>query len=347
MAGGIREVAARSGVSISTVSRVISNGQHVSEETRQRVLAAVAELGYQPSRVARRMRGRPSQVLGLVIGDVQNPFFTSLARAAEDVASENGYAVFLCNSDEDVRKEKMYADLLVAEQVAGVVMSPTNETGTTCTRLIESGIPLVTVDRRLLDVPVPWVLVNNEQAAYELTSHLLADGHRRIAGLFGPMTMTTGRERYLGYARALEAYGLPVLPELVRSGPPHEAEGRAFTRELMTGAEPPTALLAGTNLLAMGALLALHELKLRVPDDVGIASFDVVPAMPLLEPQITRVAMPTYEMGRVAVEILLRLIGGEEAPPPNVVLQAPLQLGTSCRAHEPERDMTDEEGRAE
>lgn len=340
MAGGIREVAARSGVSISTVSRVISNGHHVSEDVRQRVMAAVDELGYQPSRVARRMRGRPSQVLGLVIGDIQNPFFTSLARAVEDVASQNGYAVFLCNSDEDVRKEKMYADLLVAEQVAGVVMSPTSETGTTCTRLIESGIPLVTVDRRLLDVPVPWVLVNNEQAAYELTSHLVADGHRRIAGLFGPMTMTTGRERYLGYARALEAHGLPVLPELVRSGPPHQAEGCAFTRELMTGAEPPTALLAGTNLLAMGALLALRELKLRIPDDVGIASFDVVPAMPLLEPQLTRVAMPTYEMGRIAVEILLRLIGGEEAPPQDVILQAPLQLGTSCRAHGPEPERT-------
>jgi LacI family transcriptional regulator len=340
MAGGIREVADRSGVSISTVSRVISNGHHVSEDVRQRVMAAVDELGYQPSRVARRMRGRPSQVLGLVIGDIQNPFFTSLARAVEDVASQNGYAVFLCNSDEDVRKEKMYADLLVAEQVAGVVMSPTSETGTTCTRLIESGIPLVTVDRRLLDVPVPWVLVNNEQAAYELTSHLVADGHRRIGGLFGPMTMTTGRERYLGYARALEAHGLPVLPELVRSGPPYQAEGCAFTRELMTGAEPPTALLAGTNLLAMGALLALRELKLRIPDDVGIAAFNVVPAMPLLEPQLTRVAMPTYEMGRIAVEILLRLIGGGEAPQQDVILQAPLQLGTSCRAHGPEPERT-------
>jgi LacI family transcriptional regulator len=147
------------------------------------------------------------------------------------------------------------------------------------------------------------------------------------------MTMTTGRERYLGYARALEAHGLPVLSELVRSGPPHEEEGHAFTRELMTAAEPPTALLGGTNLLAMGALLGIRELGLRIPEDVGIASFNVVPGMPLFEPTLTRVAMPTHEMGRIAAEILLGLIGGDEAPPQDVILQAPLQVGTSCYPH--------------
>lgn len=336
MAAGIRDVAAKSGVSISTVSRVLSNGPHVSEAVRQRVMAVVDDLGYQPSRVARRMRGRASQVLGLVIADVQNPFFTSLARAVEDVASQNGYAVFLCNSDEDVRKEKMYTDLLVAEHVAGVVIAPTCETDMTCARLLESGIPLVTVDRRLLHVSAPRVLVNNEQAAYELTSHLIEDGHRRIGGLFGPMTMTTGRERYLGYARALEAHGLPVLPELVRSGPPHEEEGHTFARELMALPEPPTALLGGTNLLAMGALLALRELGLRIPEDVGIASFNLVPGMPLLEPSLTRMAMPTYEMGRIATELLLSLIGGEAAPSQDVILQAPLQVGTSCYPHAPQ-----------
>ena len=336
MAGGIREVAARAGVSIATVSRVLSNGPYVSENVRRRVMAVVEELGYQPSRVARRMRGQASQVLGLIIADIQNPFFTSLARAVEDVASQNGCAVFLWNSDEDIRKEKMYIDLLVAESVAGVVMSPTSETETTCGRLLESGIPLVTVDRRLLHVSSPRVLINNEQAAYELTAHLIADGHRRIGGLFGPMTMTTGRERYLGYARALEAHGLPVLPALVRSGPPHEEEGHAFTRELVTAAEPPTAILGGTNLLAMGALLALHELGLRIPDDMGIASFNTVPGMPLLEPTLTRVEMPTHEMGRIAAEILLGVIGGDEAPPQDTILQAPLQLGTSCYPHAPQ-----------
>jgi DNA-binding LacI/PurR family transcriptional regulator len=332
MAAGIKEVARRAGVSIATVSRVLSNSRHVSDEVRRQVMAAVEELGYQPSRVARRMRRQSSQILGLVISDIQNSFFTSLVRAVEDVASQNNYAVFLCNSDEDVRKEKMYIDLLLAEQVAGVVISPTCETDTACARLVSSGIPVVTVDRRLFEVPAPCVVVDNAQAAYDVTTHLLEDGHRRIGGLFGPVTMTTGRERYEGYARALQTHGLPVLPELVRTGAPHEAEGRAFARELLTAPEPPTALLGGNNLLTMGALCAIRELGLRIPRDIGIASFDVVPWMPLFEPTLTVVAMPTYEMGRIAAEILLRCIAEDEVRAEDVILHANLQVGASCHA---------------
>jgi DNA-binding LacI/PurR family transcriptional regulator len=339
MATGIKEVARRAGVSIATVSRVLSHQPHVTEGVRQQVMAAVEELGYQPSRVARRLRRQESKILGLIISDIQNSFFTSLVRAVEDVASHNDYAVFLCNSDEDLQKEQMYIDLLLAEHVAGVVISPTCETDTYCVRLLENGIPVVTVDRRLLQVPCPGVLVDNEAAAAELVDHLVADGHRRIAGLFGLMTMTTGRQRYEGYTRGLRANGLPVLPELVRYSLPHEAAGYAFANELLSAPEPPSAILGGNNLLTMGALRAIRERGLRIPRDIAIVSFDVVPWMPLFEPPLTVIAMPTYDMGRIAAEILLRSIAGEDASEPapaqDVILNATLQLGQSCHAHPP------------
>jgi DNA-binding LacI/PurR family transcriptional regulator len=229
----------------------------------------------------------------------------------------------------------MYIDLLVAEGVAGVVISPTSEADTACLRLLESGIPLVTVDRRLLQVSCPSVLVDNAAAAGALVDHLVADGHVRIAGLFGLLTMTTGRERYEGYAAALQAHGLPVLPELVRCGLPTEAAGYAFTRELLASGAPPSALLGGNNLLTMGALRAIRERGLRIPQDIGVVSFDVVPWMPLFEPPLTAIAMPTYEMGRTAAEVLLRAIAGEPDLAREYVLQATLQLGQSCHPHLP------------
>jgi DNA-binding LacI/PurR family transcriptional regulator len=217
--------------------------------------------------------------------------------------------------------------------VAGVVISPTCETDLGCIRLVDSHIPLVTVDRRLLHVPSHRVLADNAGAAFELTAHLIKDGHTRIAGLFGLMSMTTGRERYEGYARALEAHGLPVDPALVRTGRPNEATGHAFTRELLALAVRPTAVLGGNNLLTMGALRAIRDTGLRIPADIGIASFDVVPWMPLVEPALTVVAMPTYEMGRVAAELLLQCIEGNPAPVREITLKARLQVGGSCYHH--------------
>jgi DNA-binding LacI/PurR family transcriptional regulator len=329
----LQDVARRAGVSTATVSRVLANKPYVREETRQRVLAVVEELGYQPNRVARSLRTRHCNIIGLIISDIQNPFFTSLVRAVEDVAYEHQYAVFLCNSDEDLDKEALYIDLMRAERVSGVVISPTRERETPCHKLVESNVPVVAVDRRIMDLEVDTVVVDNVGASFDLTSHLIEDGHRRIGAVFGRQIATTGRERREGYARALKAHNLPILPDLVRSGLPKEALGYQFARELLDLPDRPTALYAGNNLLAIGAIKAIYERGLRIPDDMALASFDEMDWTSLVQPALTVIAQPTYQLGRTAAGLLLGRIQDSARPTQTIVLKPRLVVRGSCAHH--------------
>jgi len=329
----IKDVARRAGVSSATVSRVLANKPHVSEEVRQRVLAAVEELGYQPSRVARSLRVQRSRIIGLIISDIENPFFTSLVRAVEDVAYEHQYAVFLCNSDEDIEKEKLYIDLMRAEKVAGVVISATRETDNPCQRLTDANIPVVAVDRRILDLEVDTVVVDNVGATFDLVSHLINDGHRRIGAVIGSPVATTGRERREGYLQALKAHDLPILPHLIRTGLPKEAVGYRLTGELLALSDRPTALFTGNNLLTVGALRAIHERGLRIPEDIALVAFDELDWMSLVKPNLTVVAQPTYELGRTAANLLLKRIEDSTLPPQEVVLSPTLLVRQSCAYH--------------
>jgi len=312
----------------------MANKPHVSEKVRKRVLAVVEELGYQPSHVARSLRAQRSKIIGLIISDIQNPFFTSLVRAVEDVAYEHQYAVFLCNSDEDIEKERLYIDLMRAERVSGVVISPTRETDNPCRNLIEAGIPVVAVDRRMLDLEVDTVVVDNVGTVFDLVSHLIDGGHRCIGAAIGSLMATTGRERWEGYVQALKAHGLPFLPHLVRVGLPKEAVGYRFTGELLALPEPPTALFTGNNLLTVGALRAIHARGLRIPDDIALVAFDELDWMSLIEPSLTVAAQPTYELGRTAADLLLKRIADSRRPPQEVVLKPTILIRQSCAHHD-------------
>lgn len=329
----IVDVADAAGVSIATVSRVFSKKPHVRPELQARVLAAAASLGYQPSRVARSLRLQRSQVFGLIISDIQNPFFTALVRAVEDVAQQHQYAVFLCNSDENVEKEKLYIDLMEAEQVAGVIITPTVENSSSCQWLIEAGIPVVAVDRRLPGVAVDTVLVDNRAASQLLIDHLIADGHRAIAAIVGPPTSTTGHERLEGYLASFQAHGFPVENSYICQGTPTEAVGEQFAYDLLDSQPRPTAIFAGNNALAAGALRAIRRRKLRIPDDVALVAFDEVPWMSLVEPQLTVIRQPVYEIGRMAANLLLERLADSTAPPKEFVLPVTLQIRQSCTHH--------------
>ncbi|MCL4561079.1 MAG: LacI family transcriptional regulator [Chloroflexi bacterium] len=305
MVVSIRDVARLAGVSSATVSRVLTHKPHVREEVRQRVLQAVAELGYRPSRVARSLRVRSSQIIGLIISDIQNPFFTALVRAVEDRAYENGYAVFLCNSDENAAKEALYIDLMLSEQVAGVILTPTRETESPCRKLLEANIPVVAVDRRITDLSLDTVVIDNVQAAYELTRHLLEAGHRRIGAILGAPQITTGRERLAGYERALQEWELALDERLVITGSPKEALGYEAANRLLDLPDPPTAIFAGNNLLTMGALRAIDERGLQILQDLSLVGFDDMEWTSMIRPRLTVIAQPTYEIGRMAADLIL------------------------------------------
>ena len=334
MPARIKDVAHRAGVSSATVSRVLANKPHVSEKMRRRVLEAVQDLEYQPSRVARSLRTQRTAIIGLIISDIQNPFFTSLVRAVEDVAYEHKYGVFLCNSDEDIEKERLYIELLSAERVAGVVISPTRETDNPSRKLVEVDIPVVAVDRRMLDLEVDTVITDNVGAAFDIVSHLISGGYRRIAAVVGPPTTTTGRERLEGYSQALKAHGLPVLSHLVRTGLPKETLGYQFTGELLDLPEPPTALFTGNNSLTVGALRAIHERGLRIPDDIALVAFDEMDWMSLVRPTLTVVAQPTYELGQTAADLLLKRIEDGNRAIQEVMLKPTIFIRQSCARHD-------------
>ncbi len=308
MTVSIKDVARSAGVSSATVSRVLTQKPHVREEVRQRVLTSIKELGYQPSRLARSLRVRSSQIIGLIISDIQNPFFTALVRGVEDQAYAHKHAIFLCNSDENIYKESLYIDLMLAERVAGVIITPTQETDSPVRKLIEAKIPVVAVDRRIQGMDLDTVVLDNVGGAYKLVTHLIENGYRRIGAILASPEITTGRERCRGYEQALLDHDLPFDPSLVRTGLPKEILGYQFASELLDLPQPPTAIFVGNNLLTVGALRAIHERGLRIPQDVAVVAFDDMEWASLIKPRLTVVAQPTYELGRTAADLILRRI---------------------------------------
>lgn len=296
--------------------------------------SAIQELGYRPSRVARSLRGRNAQIIGVIISDIQNPFFTQLVRAVEDVAYERDYAIFLCNTDENSEKERLYIDLMVAEQVAGVVICPTTEAPSVCRPLADAQIAVVTVDRLIEGSCVDAVLVENVGASFALVEHLIADGHRRIAAIVPNRLTTTGRQRYEGYHRAMQAHGLAPGQVSVCHGKPSELSGYEFTRRLLNEPNRPTALFTGNNMLTLGALRAIRDAGLRIPDDIALAAFDDLDWMSLMQPQLTVVSQPTYELGRTAAEWLFVRIHDRARPCRQIVLQPEIIVRQSCARHD-------------
>jgi LacI family transcriptional regulator len=325
----IRDVARKAGVSPATVSRVLNTSETVSPDLKERVLAAVRLLGYHPNSQARSLRTRATTVLGVIISDITNPFFTAMVRGVEDVASGAGYSVVLANADEDVRKEQRYLEVAAAEQMAGVLLSPASATDTRVDVLIERGIPVVTIDRRLKTADVDWVVVNNHRAAKEATLHLAAQGCRRIGFIAGRLGTTTGASRLAGYRSGLKEAGLPASRELVVSGEFRIDGGREATERLLALPGRPDGLFVSNNLMTIGAVDALDRAGVRFPRDIALVGFDdMMPALGLRS-QITAVSQPTYEIGRQAAELLLCRVNGETFPKRHITLPAELMVRES------------------
>jgi DNA-binding LacI/PurR family transcriptional regulator len=328
----LEDVARAAGVSISTVSRALTRPELVNANTLARVRRIIAESGFRPSRVARRLRAvrGPTNLVGLVIPDIQNPFFADLVRGVEDVAQTHGYVTLLANSDERAEKEAQSLDVMRAESVDGVILPPVSGGGEAVATLTEAGIPVVYVDRRPRRVTADTVVIDNERGAREATEHLLHLGHRRIGLIQGLPGLSTSRERLAGYQAALHDAQVPVDPQLIGAGDSRQAGGRRLTHQLLTGARPPTALVVSNGLMTLGALEALHRLGARVPEDVALVGFDDMPWALAVDPPLTVVRQPAEAMGRRAMELLLRRITEPAREVQVVSLQPELVVRGSC-----------------
>ena len=316
----IKDVAQAAGVSTATVSRVLANKSSIRAQTRARVMEAVARLNYRPNLVARSLRVQKSTRIGLVVSDIRNPFFSAIGHAVEDAAYEKGYSVLMCNTDENPEKEALYLNLLQDENVAGIIFSPTQQYSTQ-TQDCHVSTPMVIIDRSVQNKQADMVLLDNVTAACELTEHLIANGYRNLAGLFGDAS-ATGQERSQGFRDALKAHRLsPFSIEFV---PPRIRSGFSATIALLDREERPDAIFTSNSLLTTGAFEAIRERKLQVPKDIALAGFDETEWSEFVTPSITVMAQPTEEIGRTAIELLFQRIEEPTRPPKTVIVKGTL-----------------------
>lgn len=328
----IKDVAELAGVSEATVSRVVSGSRPVRPESAEKVRLAVERTDFRPSRRARGLRTRESKVWGLLIADIQNPFFTGMVRGVEDVANRAGYSLILCNSDEDLEKEAHYLDVLIAEQVGGVFITPSDEDETSISAAVRANVPVVTVDRRLSGIDVDSVLVDNARAAREAVHHLVDNGAERVAVVTGEARTTTARERVEGARSALEQRGLRLPPERIVTASTTGRGAYEATLELLRRRPRPDAIFATNNQVAAGALRAIAAAGISMPDDLLFIGFDELPLAELIGTGVSAVAQPTYEMGVRAANLLLSRLNGNGRPPQAVLLSGTLQVrGSSVR----------------
>lgn len=300
----IRDVARLAGVSTTTVSRVINGAGAVSAARRERVQRAVADLGYVPNAVARHLRSKRTKTVALVLSDITNPFFTTIARGVQDVAGPRGYVVTFANTDESESQEREYLETLVQRQVDGVLLVPAGDSPEPFRLLRAHNIPVVLIDRRVSARRVDEVRCDSEAGAYALVRHLLELGHRRIAVLTGRRDISTAADRVTGYERALAWADVPVDRDLIRYDSFSLAGGYRMAEEILALQPRPTAILATNNFIAFGALRALREAKIDVPGDMSLVTFDDLPEEWHDDPFLTVLAQPAYDLGRRAAELL-------------------------------------------
>jgi LacI family fructose operon transcriptional repressor len=324
MAASIKDVARQAGCSIATVSRVLAGKGYISDEARQKVEAAVKETGYRPNRVARSLRAQKSRVIGLILSDICNPFFSEISRSVERVAFKNGYNVLICNTDEDPKKEAHYLKLMDEEQVAGILLSPTRAGAKNFDPSLLP--PVVLFDRKFPKPLLDSVVIDNEDAARKLTKTLLDGGFRKIAGLFGAKSFTASG-RIAGFQAAFA--GMEERMGVIHQAPAFEEEGNRVMKEILRDAPEVDAIVCSSALLATGAYKALRESGLRIPQDIGFACFDDPSWASFVDPPVTVMRQPATAIGEAAAELLMKRIDDPKRPVSEVGLQGELIVRAS------------------
>jgi LacI family transcriptional regulator len=318
-------------VSPVTVSRVINNVGNVSAATREKVERVIEELGYVPSVMARSLRSKRTRTLALMVSDVTNPFWTTVARGVEDTAQSRDYSVFLYNTDENPVKQQRYLDVVVAQRADGVIIAPYDSDAQNLAQLRQRNIPTVIIDRRIEGWEVDSVRGDSLSGAKALVQHLIRLGHERIAMISGPANTSTAEDRVTGYCMALAEAGIPLDTRLIIRGEYRTLSGEKLTQRVLDEELNPTAIFAANNAIALGVIDAVGKRGLRIPQDIALVCFDDLPNVSCLFPFLTVVAQPAYDMGVNAAQLLLSRLDSEGSlQPRHVVLPTRLIVRHSC-----------------
>lgn len=323
----MHDIARRAGVSLGTVSHVINGKVSVRKEVRARVQQAIDELGYQPNRLSRALRTNRTNLIGMIIPDITNPFFPSVVRGVEDMAYKSSYRLLLCNADNDVAKETAYLNDLRSFFPAGIILIPSLDH-----KLSYNGeYPMVCIDRCPPDWTGDSVIAENFEGGYIAGKHLAELGHRTIGIVRGPRNVGTATDRVRGFQQALTERGVSISPEYVQESAFDQESGYITTSRLLRLLPRPTAIFTASDLIAVGALSAIKAAKLVCPRDVSIVSFDGLSFTELTEPALTSIVQPSYQLGHAAARLLLDRINGDESGPRHVTLRTELRIRDSTQ----------------
>lgn len=304
----IRDVAELAGVHPSTVSRVINDDSRISEKTKNKVLLIIKKLGYTPNAIARGLKTKRTYTLGMLIPDITNPFFAEIARGVEDAANANGFNIILCNTDDKLKKERIYLEILKGKRVDGLILGTAHIKDKSILELENNNFPYILVSRNIEGLDKNCVIVDDVAGGIMATEYLIKLGHRRIAHITGPLKTRSALNRLKGYKLTLKKYEIEYRDELVGEGDFRIKGGYQVMKRFLKLAEPPTAIFAANDLLALGAIQAIQKKKYHIPEDFCIIGFDDIRLASFVHPSLTTIRQPMLEMGALAVKMLLKII---------------------------------------
>lgn len=316
----IYDVAREAGVSIATVSHVINGKGKISRERREEILDIMKRLNYRPNAIASALAGKRTFTLGLLVPDISNPFFAEMARSVEDQGHQLGYSVIICSTDNQEEKVKRYVNLLRQKQVDGVIIGTGISHGELLKPLQEHSLAIALIARDNPALDASSVRVHDLEGGRLAAEHLLQLGHRRLAVLAENERVTSSSERVRGFVEAAASHGLELSPGCIAACDHKIEDGYRRAKAMLELAVRPTALFCCNDLLAVGALRAARELGLRVPEECSVVSFDDTILASVTDPPLTVIAQPIEQMGRMAVDLVVRGLSGKGDPARPIVL---------------------------
>jgi LacI family transcriptional regulator len=328
----IRDVAKLAGVSVATVSRVINKLGGVRPETEKRIECAMEELHYIPNVLARSVASKKTKLIGMIVPDVENPFFAAVYSGADKAVREYGYTTFLGGSNDTEEREDELLQTILEHQASGILLTPARVKTGWLDR-IGSRVPICLIDRDTPGADCDRVLVDNRRGTYEATKLFIQKGHKKLSIITGPMDSTPGRERFEGFKQCLGDFGIEWNPDYIQIGDFREGSGYQLGKRLLEMPDPPTAILSSNNLMTIGLLETIHNSNFQIGTDVGVIGFDDLPIATLMKPNLTVVSRPMREMGECAADMLMQRIQNPEMAKRTVIMTPHLIVRGSESIH--------------
>lgn len=333
MAATLKDIAKELNVSVSTVSRAITGKGYVNQELRRKIAETAKKLNYNTNLIPKSLRRRDMRTVALVLPDISELFFSNITSAIDEILHKNGYSLLLCITGENPERENEYLDFLCDGSVDGIIMATVSEKSSKLKKLITGDFPIVFIDNcPQSELSYDCVICDNSQAGYMATERLISKGHKRIGIITGKLEETTGFERLVGYKRALLKHEIEIDQSLIEVGDFKEKSGYSCMKRLLSdGRDRITAVIAASGKMTYGAIKAICDAGLRIPDDIAVMGFDIHDPTGLINPGVTSIIQPEQEIGRLAANLVMaRIEQNETLPKQRIVLEPSLVIRASC-----------------